>query len=188
MNSMSVIVVDNGSKYIAPLLELLGHENLNVIPYDELDYKKLAKGDLVILTGGHTEPILWHKKRYAKETALVKRHRGPIVGICLGFELIAHIYGSHLHLLNNRRKGEVRLTPSKFSSIDIPASIYVYENHNWSVPKLKRPLKAIAYSDDGIEIFKHSRKPIYGLQFHPEKSSHEAKQVFTAIIRDLVKK
>jgi len=182
---MSVIIVDNGSKYTEALLGMLAGNDLVVIDYSELDYKKLVKGDTVILTGGHVDPILWHKKQYAREVALIKHHKGPIIGICLGFELIAHVYGSHLHLLNERRKGKVPLTPTGYGSLAVPASVEVYENHNWSVPHIKHPLRALAYSKDGVEIFKHSRKPIYGLQFHPEESSLKGQKIFTSILQEI---
>jgi anthranilate/para-aminobenzoate synthase component II len=182
---MATILVDNESKYTSALQKALHTERPIVINYNDLDYKKLSKGDIVILTGGLKDPILWHKKQYYKETQLVKRHKGPIIGICLGFELIAHIYGSHLHLLNTRRKGEIGLSSTKFGKLSVPDSVLVYESHNWSVPKLKRPLKAVAYSDDGIEIFKHSRKPIYGMQFHPEESSSGGMIIFNEILESL---
>ena len=179
---MQTVIIDNGSSYTGALVKLLHHESPRIINYQDLDYRKLTKGDIVILTGGHRYPILWHAKQYSKEIELVKKHKGPIIGICLGFELIAHIYGSHLHLLNNKRKGEIKLTTVKSSQFEIPASIKVYENHNWSVAKVKRPLKALAYSKDGIEIFKHTRKPTYGLQFHPEESSSSGMGILSAIL------
>ncbi len=179
---MSVIIVDNESKYTTALLKLLHHENPKVINYKDLNYKVLTKNDVVILTGGHGDPILWHKKQYQQEIDLIKKHKGPIIGICLGFEVIAHTYGSHLHLLNKRRKGEVLLTATQTSVFPIPSSVEVYENHNWTVQKLKRPLVALATSKDGIEIFKHSRKPIYGLQFHPEESSTDGMNLFGKIL------
>ena len=182
---MALVIVDNESKYTNALVEVLRDKNPTVINYKNLDYRELTTGDIVILTGGHRDPILWHKKQYSQETELVKKHKGPIIGICLGFELIAHIYGSHLHLLNVRRKGEVKLITTGIGSFFVPASVSVYENHNWSVQKVKRPLRAIAYSKDGVEFFKHSRKPIYGLQFHPEVSSSAGLSIFNAILDDL---
>lgn len=179
---MSVIVVDNESKYASALLELLRDKSPTVIGYKDLDYRNFSKNDTVILTGGHGYPILWHDKEYAKEAELIKKHKGPVIGICLGFELIAHIYSSHLHRLNKRRKGEIEVFASCKSPFAIPSKIKVYENHNWSVEKVKRPLVPIAYSKDGIEIFKHSRKRIYGLQFHPEKSSSETMALFKEIL------
>lgn len=184
---MAITIVDNESKYTASLLKLLAHEKPRVVHYSELDYKKIAKGDTVILTGGHGDPVLWHKKQYAREAALIKHHKGPVIGICLGHELIAHIYGSHLHFLDGRRKGEVYLRAARKSSVYIPKMVRVYENHNWSVRTLKRPLKALVFSTDGVEILKHSRKPIYGLQFHPEESSAAAKQLFFDILEKVRK-
>lgn len=179
---MSIVIVDNESKYTAALLKLLYHEKPRVIHYQDLDYKKLSKGDIVILTGGHGDPILWHKKQYLNETQLIKKHKGPIIGICLGFEIIAHVYGSHLHLYNERRKGEVPLTLTGKGRLPLPQSVTVYESHNWSVRTLKRPLQALAYSKDGVEVFKHVRKPIYGIQFHPEESSSSGASVLSAIL------
>lgn len=182
---MSFVIVDNESKYTTALLKLLYPEHPRVINYKDLDYRKLSKGDVIILTGGHRDPILWHKKQYAKESELIKKHKGPIIGICLGFELIAHVYGSHLHLLNARRKGEVNLIPSGLGPIEIPKSVHVYENHNWSVSNVRRPLKTLASSIDGVELFMHSRKPIYGLQFHPEESSSDSMAIFKEILEHI---
>ncbi len=179
------MIVDNESKYTNALVKLLYHESPRIINYQDLDYKKFSKDDIVILTGGHGDPILWHKKIYYQEAKLVKKHKGPIIGICLGFELIAHVYGSHLHLLNTRRKGEIKLTSTNAASLIIPPYVKVYENHNWSVSKLKKPLMPLAYSKDGIEILKHTRKPIYGLQFHPEESSSSGMALFNAILEQV---
>jgi GMP synthase (glutamine-hydrolysing) len=178
---MSVVIVDNESRYTSALIKMLHEYHPISISYKDVDYKKLNKGDTVILTGGHKDPILWHKKLYLKETELIKKHKGPIIGICLGFELIAHVFGSHLHFLNERRRGEVTLIPTGVSKLQIPESVEVYENHNWSVIKLRRPLRPIAYSKDGVEFFKHSRKPIYGIQFHPEESSIAGMEIFNMI-------
>lgn len=182
---MPFVIVDNESKYTTALLKFLYHEHPRLVNYRDLDYRKLSKDDIVILTGGHVDPILWHKKQYAKETELIKRHKGPIIGICLGFELIAHVYGSHLHLLNARRKGEVNLMAAGVGPIHIPKAVHVYENHNWSVRSVKRPLRIVASSKDGVEIFRHSRKPIYGLQFHPEESSLGSVAIFNEIIEHI---
>ncbi len=182
---MSLIIVDNESSYSQQLIALFKDESPRVIHYKELAGARIAKNDTVILTGGHGDPILWHKKTYAEESKLVKKHRGPIIGICLGFELIAHVYGSHLHLLNERRKGEVELRPTKRATVHIPEQVTVFENHNWSVQTIKHPLVAVAASDYGIEIIRHARKPIYGMQFHPEMSSPDAVALFKEILREV---
>jgi GMP synthase (glutamine-hydrolysing) len=179
---MSIVIVDNESSYTEDLIELLEAEHPKVIHYQELTQLSLSKNDTVILTGGHKDPVLWHDSVYAKEIEIIKKHTGPVIGICLGFELIAHVFGSHLHLLSGRRKGVITLIPTGKGPLSIPVAVRVYENHNWSVRTLKSPLIALATSKDGIEILKHRRKPIYGMQFHPEKSSEAGKKLLQDIL------
>ena len=179
---MAVVIVDNGSKYTPKLIEMLADRSPRVVAYTDIDNGTIQRNDTIILTGGHAEPILWHKKQYARETRLVNRHKGTIVGICFGFEVIAHVYGSHLHLRHNRIKGDLSLKMTGRGRIAIPNSITVYENHNWTLPKVRRPLIATAYSEYGVEAFQHSRKPIYGMQFHPEMSGSEGRALLNDIL------
>ena len=46
--------------------------------------------------------VLYSDGVYNTELELIKNHRGPIVGICLGMELIAHAYDMHLHRQKRR--------------------------------------------------------------------------------------
>jgi len=153
------------------------------ISYGELNSTAIGDTDLIVLSGGHQFTVLWHNKEYEDEIRLIQEHNGPIIGICLGFELIAHVFGSHLHSLGTKRKGEISITPVQPNAI-VPAktSLRVYENHTWSVQKLKSPLEALAVSEDGIEVMKHAARPIYGLQFHPEKSSESGRAILANIV------
>jgi GMP synthase-like glutamine amidotransferase len=167
---MNIFLVDNGSSFTPYLKELLSEFGIvSVHAYDELASEALESQDLLVLTGGHGLPVLWHEKEYHNEAKLIKNHKGPIIGICLGFELIAHLYGAHLHFLDERHKGEVKiqLTPEGEHLSD-SKELTVFESHHWSVRELEKPLVSLATSKDGVEIFKHKDKPIYGLQFHPD--------------------
>ena len=51
----------------------------------------------------------------------------------------------------------------------IGSSFQAFECHRWHVKKTKS-LIPLAKSKDGIEVVKHPKKLIYGVQFHPEMS------------------
>ncbi len=184
---MKAYIIDNCSTYISLLEDLLSPYNPSVIPYDHIETNKIDESDMLILSGGHAAPVLWHNEQYAKEIDLIRNHKGPVIGICLGFQLIAHIYGSHLHYLGRRRKGLTIIKPlADTTLLSQDAAVQVFESHNWSVRILKNPLIALAESEDGIELFRHSHKPIYGMQFHPESSeSGSGRIIFQCIIDEL---
>ncbi len=183
----NVVIVDNGSKYLSAIQKLFVDKKIKIYSYDELEVSSLVISDLVILSGGHTNPVLWHGKEFAKEIELIKTHEGPIIGICLGFELITHVFGSHLHLLKHRRKGLVEVWPTKQNELLAQNTLVkVYENHNWSVRKVGLPLESLIESEDGVEVIRHTKRQIYGLQFHPEADLRVGGQRIFKNIVDLV--
>ncbi|HEX8389919.1 MAG TPA: gamma-glutamyl-gamma-aminobutyrate hydrolase family protein [Candidatus Saccharimonadales bacterium] len=183
---MKTYIVDNGSKYLPDLLSFTAAMSPEVISFSELSTNKLKATDLVILSGGHTEPVLWHDKFYAEEISIISHHTGPIIGICLGFELICHVFGSHLHFLDHRQKGMVEIKPMTENLIvGNSQKIQVYENHNWAVEKVEKPLVALASSEDGVEVIRHESRPIYAMQFHPEGKEGNGKEVFLNILEEL---
>lgn len=166
---MRVFIVDNGSLYLDDLMSIFEGYEVVCVNYAEIDRSRLETDDLVVLSGGHSDPVLWHGKEYELESELVRHHQGPIIGVCLGFQLIAHLFGSHFHLLEARRKGPLVIKATPNASDLLPEAEYaVYENHNWSAPRVGKPLLALATSEDGVEIVKHENRNIYAVQFHPE--------------------
>jgi GMP synthase (glutamine-hydrolysing) len=183
---MKTYVIDNGSTYISELMTSLKERKAVLISYDSLDHTKINDQDLVILSGGHGFPVLWHDEEYKNEINIIKHHRGPIIGICLGFELISHVFGSHLHQLKERRKGAITISPAiKNSIVTEDRDFSVFVNHNWSVEKLQKPLVALAYSSDGVEVMRHTSRPIYGMQFHPEVNIGNGNVILENIFKDI---
>jgi GMP synthase (glutamine-hydrolysing) len=183
---MKTYVIDNGSRYINELIESLAEQEPILINYDSINQNEVGENDLVVLSGGHGYPVLWHHDEYKNQIDIIKNHQGPIIGICLGFELISHVFGSHLHHLKQRRKGSVIIKPTIQNSIvENEQSYSVYENHNWSVEKLDMPLVALADSTDGIEVMRHISRPIFGMQFHPEAKDGNGNIVLQNILKEL---
>ena len=100
----------------------------------------------------------------------------PILGICYGAQLIAHIYDCKISSIGKREYGKKELkteihNDNKLFQNDFLESQKntVWMSHGDSITKLNNLIEPIVYSEDDILAgFKIKDKDIYGLQFHPE--------------------
>ena len=166
---MNVLIVDNGTRHLGQLSELLEMHDVEILPRKTFLRANLASFDVIILSGGNSVSVINHDREYTEELALIREGDLPIIGICLGLELIAHAFGATLHRLESKEQGLVQLNALQPHQILLGVSeLSVYEGHRWVVSRIKRPLVGIAASIDGYEILMHETKPIFGFQFHPE--------------------
>ncbi len=185
---MKLLVVNNHSIHLEELLNNL--EEIEVVNFEKLSEINYQDYDGIILSGGSSFSVVDHEKEYSPELDLIKNCEKPILGICLGFELINFAFGEKIELLKNKRKGKILIKlisqDNLFNSFS--KSFQVYESHRWVVLKNKF-LKSLAESKDGIEAVKHFKKKIYGVQFHQEvfiNKNHSEKIIknFLKIIKD----
>lgn len=166
---MKILIIDNGSRYLNALKQLVSSHVLTIKKYTEIVPVDTLNFDLVVLSGGHQFPVIGHEETFKKEIDLIKTASIPILGICLGFELIAHCFGASMKRMASKEKTilniSTKIVDPLFESIH---GIQVYESHRWVVTKVGDDLIPLADSKDGIEIIKHKDKLIYGFQFHPE--------------------
>lgn len=128
----------------------------------------------VILTGGDVhvyEPD--QLARVSVDETILDSAATPILGICLGHQLIAHHYGSRVAPLPSPVDQEetvvVRGTDPLFHGV--PRRFRARVAHDDTVTTLSEPLVQLASSRLGrYEAIRHRDQPIYGLQFHPEAS------------------
>jgi anthranilate/para-aminobenzoate synthase component II len=182
---MKVLIVDNGSSYINNLHTLVSEHEVELCGFGETSIKKQSQFDLIILSGGHIVPVASDDGLYNLERELIRMRRKPMLGLCLGFELIAHTFGAKLIEKKLEVKGLNEIVPVNDDPIfEGLNKIMVYESHRWVVGDLPSDLTPLAKSQDGIEIIKKRDLPIYGFQFHPElvKNSKDGKILFDNFI------
>lgn len=169
-----ILIVDNGSRYLAQL-EGVCQGNLDkVVSPSEIQVEKAEKYGLIILSGGHVHSVLTSEKYYSKELQLLKRAKVPIIGICLGFQLMAHCYGMPLHKINRQEHTFLEIHPTSVGKDIIGVGPFkVYENHHWVISKTPEEFHVLATSKDGIEVIMHTSLPLLGVQFHPEMDGQE---------------
>ncbi len=183
---MRVVIINNGSSSIDHLNLLVSDILTNpiVLTFDSLSTSEVYDTDVLVLSGSSDLTAVWHDKEFAYELSLIRSHPGPIIGICLGMQLIAHAHGAHLHKLPEKRYGLAPITlegdSELFDGIEYPQ---VFESHSWSVQKVDSPLQVLATSGAGIEVFQHESRQIIGVQFHPEASEPgDGKDLFTTLV------
>ncbi|MBL8030873.1 MAG: gamma-glutamyl-gamma-aminobutyrate hydrolase family protein [Candidatus Doudnabacteria bacterium] len=184
------LLIDNGSSYIKNLQLLLQEAGLGsvIIDYENLNESFVHEADLTVLSGGHKYTIANHADYYSRELELIRTANKPIIGICLGFELVAVAFESVLRYLPMKDKGLREIQVSLPDSIFDRQNFTVYESHQFAVPSVPSPLVALATSAHGAEIIKHESKPMYGFQFHPEvlEDKQLGDELFIRVIKKLL--
>lgn len=145
---------------------------------DEELLEKVSKysPDAIVLSGSPTLFTEIGFDDFEQEIKLIKEGNFPILGICAGHQLIAHTFGANVRLnpTGERINGFYPIhlivsDDSVFKGLSSP--VEMWEIHFEEVESLPTGFIHLASSDlTKIEGFRHSEKPIYGFQFHPELS------------------
>lgn len=161
---MRVLLINNGTTLLKKLEELIPGEKIihtfQDFPTDTSNF------DLAVLSGGSQFQLVGNEDKFTKEIDFIKNTGIPVIGICLGFQILASTFGATLRRLPENRKGiyEIEIIDEDLGK----GEIKVYKNHKWVIHNLPDVFEILAISEDVPEIIKHKTKPIYGLQFHPE--------------------
>ncbi|OGK62349.1 hypothetical protein A2334_03020 [Candidatus Roizmanbacteria bacterium RIFOXYB2_FULL_38_10] len=184
---MNILVINNETRRIDELCILLQNHIVTEITPMHISDNDVAKNDLIILTGSHKVSLIGHEAYFNKEIELIKSCSKPIIGICLGLQLIAYAYEGFVGRMPAKHDGIKNIQVVGSDPIfGEKSSFKVYSSHRWMVERIDFPLIGLARSEDGWEIVKHSNKNIYGFQFHPEvqqKNILDGKWLFERIVQ-----
>jgi GMP synthase-like glutamine amidotransferase len=172
---MKILLVNNHTVHIKNLeASLAGHE-LEILEYRPGAKFNYEDKDLVILSGGggegleiydeHQSGKLW----YDDEKEFVLTCEKPILGICMGFEVIASAHRAPITQVGSLVKGPTPIKATK-SGKTLFGTKYLqqFEAHSWRVQDAPKGFDVLAWSDTGIEAFKHQKRQLFATQFHPE--------------------
>ncbi len=170
---MKVVIIDNYDSFtynLAHLVKSLGAE-VDVKRNDRFTLDELEPYDRIILSPGPGIPseaglLLDVIRQYAGQK--------PMLGVCLGHQAIAEVFGGKLINLSEVHHGVS--TPGTLLGNDIlfrglPQRIMMGRYHSWVVDRDGLPdcLEITAESDEGqIMALKHKTFNVHGIQFHPE--------------------
>lgn len=182
-----IVLIDTGTKYsIIRNILTMGYKVIRV-PWDTSFSKIISyKPKGIIISNGPGDPKMCNS---TIET-VVKLFEStlPILGICLGNQIIALAAGGDTYKLKFGHRGQNK----GCTDLNTNQTFITSQNHGYGVKSNtlnKTGFKAwyINSDDDTIEGIKHETKPIIAVQFHPEASPgpYDCMHVFEEF-RDLV--
>ncbi|MES2971231.1 MAG: gamma-glutamyl-gamma-aminobutyrate hydrolase family protein [Patescibacteria group bacterium] len=169
MKDGRILIIDNGSIYLNELQRLCKPALCTIVKPGDIKIEEAETYALIFLSGGYQHEVMGSDEFYRTEIELIKHCRVPIIGICLGFQLIAHSFGMPIHKMPRTEHMTLAIYPTKQASHVLGKErFHVYEDHRWVLSKVPANFHALAYSKDGIEVIRHNSLPLVGFQFHPE--------------------
>lgn len=171
---MKILVVDNYDSFTFNLVQQLGALNCKVIVKrnDELSLKEILKvnPDKILISPGPKKP---EDSKISLEIIKEFGERIPILGVCLGHQAIALVFGGKVIKADKPAHGKTSkiLHDNKKLFKDIPQNTDVMRYHSLIVEKesLSNEIEITAYTNDGIIMgIRHKTFSVEGIQFHPE--------------------
>ena len=171
---MKILLIDNYDSFTFNLYHYLSSlkVKVDVIRNDEITDKQIIKNnyDKIVISPGPGNPnqsgncIKIVKSLYKKM---------PILGVCLGHQIIGQVFGSKIVLAKKLMHGKTSIIKSYKIGIlkNLPSRFEATRYHSLIIDKktLSSDLEITAETNDGIIMgVKHKEYNIHGVQFHPE--------------------
>ncbi|MCC7350673.1 MAG: glutamine-hydrolyzing GMP synthase [Phycisphaerales bacterium] len=113
----------------------------------------------------------------------------PILGICYGMQLGAHILGGQVKPAKAREYGRSKLTVSSDDALvkGLPKDTTVWMSHGDQIHELPAEFVALATTPTcPYAAARHRTRPFYGVQFHPEVThTPRGEQIFQNFLYDI---
>ncbi len=165
---MTILVVDNKGQYNHRIQRSLQYLNIpSELINNELTIEEVEDRNPIglILGGGPSFDDVGNCEEYLDYFDI------PILGICLGHQLIAKFYGGDVSTSDTESYAKVELDIIKNDSLfdQLTPKMEVWASHKDEVKVIPDDFEILASSDVcDVESFKHKDKNVYGIQFHPE--------------------
>ena len=158
---MKIIIIDYGAGNIQSIMFAIKRLGFEAVLSHDAD--EIRNADKVIFPGVGEASSAMTKLRATGLDKVIPTLKQPVLGICLGMQLMCHSSEEG----NTEGLGIFDLDVVKFSNAE---KSYIYLVHSFYAPIGK---ETIATSEYDVEYSAALQKDnFYGVQFHPEKSSN----------------
>lgn len=169
-----LLVIDNYDSFVYNLVQYFGElgQKTAVFRNDAVtaDEVENLNPKAVVLSPGPGRP-----EQAGVCAELVRRFCGriPVLGVCLGHQVIAQVFGAAVQksptLMHGKSSAIIHRGCGLFKGLPVPFRGGRYHSLAVSPANLPEQLEVTAWTEDGIIMgLCHRRYAVYGVQFHPE--------------------
>ncbi|WP_173425679.1 anthranilate synthase component II [Rheinheimera mesophila] len=192
-----ILLIDNYDSFTYNLVQYFAElgEQVVVRRNDEISLTQIAaiRPSSLVISPGPCSP-----DQAGISLAAIEHFAGrmPILGVCLGHQAIAQVFGAKVVRAQTVMHGKNSLIKHQqrdlFAGLNNPLSVTRY--HSLVVQKESLPdefsIEAWTESDEAeIMALSHKKLPLYGVQFHPEailtEQGHQLLQNFLTLCKGL---
>ncbi len=175
---MRVVLVDNYDSYVFNLYQRIGELTgcaATVVRNDRTSVEAIAALDPthLVLSPGPGDPDRPAYVGVCPDLVRALSARVPTLGVCLGHQVIAAVFGAAIVRADEPRHGKTSAIVHDGSGVlaGLSSPLVGMRYHSLVVDPATVPdtLRVTARTEDGVIMaLEHVVYPLYGLQFHPE--------------------
>jgi len=176
---MRTLLVDNHDSYTYNVFHLLagvsGEEPI-VVDNDAVSWRALSRWDFdaIVLSPGPGSPERWHDFCVCND--ILRYSEIPVLGICLGHQGLGHLLDGKVSSAPEAMHGRLSRIHHDDEGLfeGIPQDFPVVRYHSLQITDMGPDGHVTAWADDGVVMgIEHRRRPMWGVQFHPESVATE---------------
>lgn len=169
---MRLVMIDNYDSFTFNLYQLFCEFDVEVLVFrhDKISPESLAALApwWIVLSPGPRSPA---HSGVSKEVVRSFAGKVPILGVCLGMQVINEVYGGSTERAPVPVHGKTSMVHHTGGGIfkGLPSPFRVARYHSLQCRVKSADLQETAWADDGVLMaLEHKRFPLWGVQFHPE--------------------
>ncbi|MCO5996222.1 aminodeoxychorismate synthase component I [Actinoallomurus rhizosphaericola] len=187
---MRTLLIDNFDSFTYNLFHLLAEVNGRppVVVRNDVEWSSLDPRDFdgVVISPGPGRPC--RERDFGVSARAIRDWDRPVLGVCLGHQGLCELFGGTVGHAPEPVHGIA--SPIHHDGRDlfagIPSPFTAVRYHSLAVTALSEEFEPLAWTPDGVLMgVRHRRRPLWGVQFHPESIGTEYGRELLTNFRDL---
>ena len=170
---MNLLVLDNYDSFTYNLVHIIRELGVNyeVHRNNKILLKDISRFDSILLSPG---PGIPDEAGIMKDVIRTYGSVKNILGVCLGHQAIAEVYGAELVNMKDVLHGvtsNIRVKDKSRLFKGLPDTFRVTHYHSWAVKRetINENIKVTSDNAEGLVMsISHKEHDVHGVQFHPE--------------------